>query len=119
LAYGEKEGEVFLGRDYGHVKNYSEATANAIDEEIRQIVEENYKSTQEILSKNKDALIEVSEALLERENMDGSEIRAILFGAEEVVATEANDAAEDDSATIEATDDVDDSATAEVPAAEE
>jgi len=119
LSYGEKEGEVFLGRDYGHVKNYSEATANAIDDEIRQIVEENYKSTQEILSKNKDSLIEVSEALLERENMDGSEIRAILFGAEEVVATEATDAADDDSATIEATDDVDDSATAEAPAAEE
>ena len=57
--------------------------------------------------------------MLERENMDGSEIRAILFGAEEVVATEATDAADDDSATIEATDDVDDSATVEAPAAEE
>ena len=93
LAYGEKEGgEVFLGRDYGHVKNYSEATACAIDDEIRQIVEDNYKHTQEILSKNKAGLIEVSEALLERENMDGSEIRAMLFGeevsAEEVPAEE-------------------------------
>ena len=88
LCYGEKEGEVFLGRDYGHVKNYSEATAFAIDEEIRRIVEENYQRTQELLLKNKEALIEVSEALLERENMDGSEIRAILFGPEEVVAEE-------------------------------
>ena len=93
LAYGEKEGgEVFLGRDYGHVKNYSEATACAIDDEIRQIVEDNYKHTQEILSKNKAGLIEVSETLLERENMDGSEIRAMLFGeevsAEEVPAEE-------------------------------
>ncbi|MDT8444587.1 MAG: ATP-dependent zinc metalloprotease FtsH [Desulfuromonadales bacterium] len=83
LAYGEKEGEVFLGRDFGHVKNYSEATAYAIDEEIRVIVEENYVHTRDILSKNKDALIKVSEALLERENMDGSEIRAMIFGPAE------------------------------------
>jgi cell division protease FtsH len=94
LAYGEKEGEVFLGRDFGHVKNYSEATAYAIDEEIRVIVEENYVRTREVLSKNKDALIKVSEALLERENMDGSEIRAMIFGPaeseveEEIVAKE-------------------------------
>jgi len=89
LAFGEKEGEVFLGRDYGHVKNYSEATAVAIDDEIRAIVEENYERTKGILSQNKDALIEVSEALLERENMDGSEIRAMIFAdnqAEEVSA---------------------------------
>jgi len=91
LAYGEKEGgEVFLGRDYGHVKNYSEATACAIDAEIRQIVEENYKHTQEILTKNKAGLIEVSEALLERENMDGSEIKAMLFG-EEAPAEDVDD----------------------------
>jgi cell division protease FtsH len=85
LSYGEKEGEVFLGRDYGHVKNYSEATAMAIDEEIRKIVEECYERTRDILSQHKDALIKVSEALLERENMDGSEIRAMIFGTEEGV----------------------------------
>jgi cell division protease FtsH len=82
LAFGEKEGEVFLGRDYGHVKNYSEATAVAIDEEIRSIVEENYARTTEILSQHKAELIDVSEALLERENMDGSEIRAMIFPEE-------------------------------------
>ncbi len=82
LSYGEKEGEVFLGRDYGHVKNYSEATAFSIDEEIRRIVEENYARTRDILSQHKEALIEVSETLLERENMDGSEIKAMIFGEE-------------------------------------
>ncbi|TNF49762.1 MAG: ATP-dependent metallopeptidase FtsH/Yme1/Tma family protein [Deltaproteobacteria bacterium] len=90
LSYGEKEGEVFLGRDYGHVKNYSEATAFSIDEEIRRIVEENYVRTRDLLSQHKDALIEVSETLLERENMDGSEIKAMIF-AEEVPAEEAGD----------------------------
>ena len=86
LAFGEKEGEVFLGRDYGHVKNYSESTAIVIDEEIRRIVEESYARTRDILSQHKDALIEVSEALLERENMDGSEIRAMIFGSEDAEA---------------------------------
>ncbi len=93
LAFGEKEGEVFLGRDYGHVKNYSEATAMAIDEEIRRIVEECYERTTDTLSQHKDALIKVSEALLERENMDGSEIRAMIFGAEEVVEAVVEDLA--------------------------
>jgi cell division protease FtsH len=82
LTFGEKEGgEVFLGRDFGHVKNYSEATAVAIDEEIRRIVEESYRRTREILDQNREALIKVSEALLERENLDGSEIREMVFGA--------------------------------------
>jgi cell division protease FtsH len=83
LAFGEKEGEVFLGRDFGHVKNYSEATAMIIDDEILRIVEENHVLTREILAEHKDALIEVSEALLERETMDGSEIREMIFGPEE------------------------------------
>jgi cell division protease FtsH len=82
LAFGEKEGEVFLGRDFGHVKNYSEATAVAIDEEIRRIVEENYRRTREILEKNRESLVKVSEMLLERENLDGSEIREMVFGPE-------------------------------------
>ncbi|NOR49535.1 MAG: ATP-dependent zinc metalloprotease FtsH, partial [Desulfuromonadales bacterium] len=83
LAFGEKEGEVFLGRDFGHVKNYSEATAMIIDDEIQRIVEENHERTRDILAEHKDALIEVAEALLERENMDGSEIREMIFGPEE------------------------------------
>jgi cell division protease FtsH len=95
LSYGEKEGEVFLGRDYGHVKNYSEATAMAIDDEIRKIVEECYERTRDILSQHKDALITVSEALLERENMDGSEIRAMIFGTEETPEETPEEAPED------------------------
>ena len=95
LSYGEKEGEVFLGRDYGHVKNYSEATAMAIDDEIRKIVEECYERTRDILSQHKDALITVSEALLERENMDGSEIRAMIFGTEETPEETSEETSED------------------------
>jgi len=87
LAFGEKEGEVFLGRDMGHVKNYSEATAIEIDNEIRRIVKENYERTREILKTNHEALIKVAEALLERENLDGSEIREMVFGSDSPSST--------------------------------
>ncbi|PLX83612.1 MAG: cell division protein FtsH [Desulfuromonas sp.] len=80
VTFGEKEGEVFLGRDMGHVKNYSEATAIEIDGEIRDIVKANYDRTRDILTAHKDSLVEVSEALLERENLDGAEIRRMVFG---------------------------------------
>ncbi|OHB29384.1 MAG: cell division protein FtsH [Desulfuromonadaceae bacterium GWC2_58_13] len=82
LAFGEKEGEVFLGRDMGHMKNYSEATAIEIDNEITRIVKENYQRTQVILRDNKSALVTVAEALLERENLDGAEIRKMVFGTD-------------------------------------
>ena len=89
LSYGEKEGEVFLGRDMGHMKNYSEATAVEIDEEIKRIVKENYERTRQILLEQKAALVTVAEALLEKENLDGAEIKALVFGAStEVVAPE-------------------------------
>jgi cell division protease FtsH len=91
LAYGEKEGEVFLGRDMGHMKNYSEATAQQIDEEIHKIVTDNYVRTRQILLDNQPKLVEVSEALLERENMDGKELRRIVFG-EEVTEEQKDDA---------------------------
>lgn len=85
LAYGEKEGEVFLGRDYGHVKNYSEATAMAIDDEIRSIVETNYERTKTLLKENVEALIRISEALLVRENLDAKEVNVLLSGDGEMV----------------------------------
>ncbi|WP_432822744.1 ATP-dependent zinc metalloprotease FtsH, partial [Trichloromonas sp.] len=82
LAYGEKEGEVFLGRDMGHMKNYSEATALEIDSEITRIVKDNYERTRVILQENKAALVTVAEALLERENLDGAEIHKMVFGVD-------------------------------------
>ena len=80
LSYGEKEGEVFLGRDMGHMKNYSEATAVEIDNEIRDIVRANHQRTRDILRANMASLVLVADALLERETLDGSEIRDMVFG---------------------------------------
>ncbi len=82
LAFGEKEGEIFLGRDFGHTKNYSEETAITIDNEIQEIVCQNYNRTKELIGGHRDALDGIAEALLERETVDGDEIHKIVFGEE-------------------------------------
>jgi len=79
LAFGEKEGEVFLGRDMGHTKNYSEATAIDIDNEIKGIVNGCYARTREILDQQRQGLVALAEALLERETLDGEEVRRLVF----------------------------------------
>ncbi len=79
LAFGEKEGEVFLGRDMGHVKNYSEATAIDLDNEIRRIVYENYDIARKAIEGHQQQLIDLSEALLEKETLEGVEVREIVF----------------------------------------
>lgn len=78
LAFGEKEGEVFLGKDMGHVKNYSEATAELIDSEIRRIVSESYDKTRAILKDNADILERMAQELLELETIDAKDIQRIM-----------------------------------------
>ena len=80
LSFGDKEGEIFLGRDFGHTKNYSEDTAVLIDNEIRDIVTRNYNRIKKLIEENKDKLEAIAEALLERETVDGDEIRRLVFG---------------------------------------
>ena len=79
VTFGEKEGEVFLGKDMGHVKNYSEATAVLIDSEIQRIVRENYELTRQLLKDHRQQLIDLSELLLEKETLDSSEILTVVF----------------------------------------
>ncbi len=95
LSFGDKEGEIFLGRDFGHTKNYSENTAVAIDNEISDIVLRNYNKTKELIAANRDKLEAIAEALLERETVDGAEIRKIVFGEEEAEKAEKADAAQE------------------------
>ncbi len=79
LTFGEKEGEVFLGRDMGHVKNYSEATAFDIDNEIRRIVKENYELSRQLLKDHQQQLIDLAELLLEKETLNSPEIFKVVF----------------------------------------
>lgn len=64
-------GEVFLGRDYGHAKSYSEDTASQLDTEVKNIMLKQYAETEKILKENSDALIRVAELLLEEETISG------------------------------------------------
>jgi len=76
LSYGQKEEEIFLGRQIARHKNYSEETAIAIDDEIKKIVMNGMKRAEKILSENMDTLHRLAAALLEREILDGAEIDA-------------------------------------------
>jgi len=72
-TFGEKNQEVFLGRDFGHVKNYSEKMAHEIDMRIKGFVDEALASTTEIVRKNKKLITKIAEDLLEKENVSRDE----------------------------------------------
>jgi len=82
LAYGEDDGEVFLGRSVTRHKNVSDETAHAIDEEIRLFIDRNYERARKILVENIDKLHKMAEALLEWETIDAKQIDDIMEGRE-------------------------------------
>ncbi len=80
LTFGKTEEQVFLGREIATHKNYSENTAEQIDEEISRIVTENYERAKKLLSDNIDTLHRLSQLLLEKEVLNTEEIDAIMGG---------------------------------------
>jgi cell division protease FtsH len=80
LTFGKKEEQIFLGREISQHRDYSEATAIRIDEEVRRIVEEGYKRAWNVLESNRDALVRLAQALLEYETLDSWEIETIIKG---------------------------------------
>jgi cell division protease FtsH len=83
LAYGRREEQVFLGKDYGSRQaDYSEQTAVEIDHEIRFIVGEQYKRVKLALQEHKDKLTAIANALMERETLDAEEILAVFENRE-------------------------------------
>jgi len=88
VSFGEKEGEVFLGKDMGHTKNYSEATAQIIDEEVSRLVSESYARTQQILRDNGEILEQMAQELLEKETIDAQDIARIMADHTDVEASE-------------------------------
>ncbi|MFY9176619.1 MAG: ATP-dependent zinc metalloprotease FtsH [Caldicoprobacterales bacterium] len=81
IAYGGKHEEVFLGRDFGTYRNYSEHVASAIDDEVRKIVQTAYSKAEELLKSHMDGLHRVAEALLDREKLDMEEFEQVFAGA--------------------------------------
>ncbi|MCP4717620.1 MAG: cell division protein FtsH, partial [Deltaproteobacteria bacterium] len=90
LTYGKKEEQIFLGREIAQHRDYSEATAIAIDKEVRRIVDENHVRVTNILSENRETLVRLAECLLERESLDTDEIVAIVEGGEDLQAAAQN-----------------------------
>jgi len=80
LTYSEDEGEVFLGKSYGKQKTVSDDTAQAIDSEIRTIIDRNYQRSVEILKQNEDKLHLMADALMKYETIDAGQIDSIMEG---------------------------------------
>ena len=78
ITLGSDQDEVFIGRDWGHEKSYSEETAGVIDEEIKKIIDKAYKEAKEILIAHKDKLDKVAEVLVEKEKISGEEFDSIF-----------------------------------------
>ena len=78
LAYGKSEDHVFMGRDFGHQRDYSEEIAAAIDEEVQRIVTEQYELAKTLLEENRDMLDTISHKLLEMETLDEKEFVELM-----------------------------------------
>lgn len=78
VSYGNDSDEVFIGRDWGHTKEYSEKIAAQIDEEVRTIISECHERAKELISEHKFVLEECAKQLLEKEKLNRSEFEAIF-----------------------------------------
>ena len=89
IVFGSSESnEVFLGRDFGHTRNYSEEVAAEIDEEINAIITGCYDKTREILSSHINKLHAVAQYLFQNEKLDGEQFKALMEGREVPDASE-------------------------------
>ena len=90
VVYGSDNDEVFLGKDYGHTRNYSEAVAAQIDEEVKAIIEKAYGDCADILRRNIDKLHLLAKYLLKYEKIDGADFEKLMRGeiGEEVLVSE-------------------------------
>ncbi len=78
LTFGERDDLIFLGRELAAHKNFSEKTAELIDEEVKRIINRNYARAEELLRKNRRKLIRLAQALLDKEVLDSEEIARIV-----------------------------------------
>ena len=78
LAYGRKDEAVFLGRELGHQRDYSESTAFLIDEEIRRTIDTELERSRSLLRQYRDGLESLAQALLREETLDADQVEQIL-----------------------------------------
>lgn len=78
VVYSDDNNEVFLGRDYGHVNNYSDVTSARIDAEIEKMMRDAYEKTEKILREHYDKLVLIAETLIEREKISGEDFASLM-----------------------------------------
>jgi len=83
LTFGKREEQIFLGREIAQHRDYSELTAQRIDEEVRDLVTGAYNQAKKLINDNMDALHRMANALLEKETLDSKDIDAIMEGVSE------------------------------------
>lgn len=97
ISFGKEDGEVFMGRDFGRTRDFSEEVASKIDREIKGLIDEAYNRTETILRENINKLHDVANALIEKEKLVAEEFNAIMEGKTleqyyaEVKAIESNE----------------------------
>ena len=80
LTFGKKEEQIFLGREIAQHRDFSEETAIKIDEQVKKIITAQFERAKVIIEDNRDTMVRLAECLLERETLDGVEIRRIVAG---------------------------------------
>ena len=101
ICFAASNDEVFLGKDYGHAKNYSETIATAIDREVEMLINNAYHRTEEILTAHRDKLDELSAYLVKHEKINGEDFQLLMKGelkdeSEEIPTTATEVPAEED-----------------------
>jgi cell division protease FtsH len=80
VTFGDQDDLIFLGKEMAKDKNFSEKTAEKIDEEVKNIISRNFQRADELLKKNSDSLVKIAKALLEKEILNSDEIDALMNG---------------------------------------
>ena len=80
LTFGKKEEQIFLGREIAQHQDYSEETAQRIDEEVKRIVTDNYARAEALITQHKQQILDMADALLQRESLDADQVRRIVAG---------------------------------------
>jgi len=80
MSFGKKDEQIFLGREIAQHRDFSEATAIKIDEEVRRLIDTAFQRANDLIERHKDALEQIAARLLEKESIDGAEVKSIITG---------------------------------------
>jgi cell division protease FtsH len=90
LTYGKEQEHVFMGRNFGNTRDFSEEIAADIDKEVKKIVDEQYEQAKTLLLENRDMLEFISKTLLEKETLDEKEFEDLMTQVRENRHNDAN-----------------------------